>query len=327
MTVRRPTQGLKQGLTLAVTCSVLVVSGPAMAEDADSDTAAVEKDRSNPPPFRAPLDIVRAWNLNWRAFAADAMVFENRYVIVPRFDRRFPTSAGLSAISARGRLLAEVGDSADTAALRRRYRPPAEEVKLFGTTLPRLGLGQYGMIHSVEVLDVLGPTSMLVGELWLIDADAVRATMREEREEAERRNRELDRDAQELDFFVRASLANRQRDRAYRGPFRLEGFPTRGLSPGHRYRGPNLDGLHIIVAFVEVTETRRRRSRGRGVLIPVDTFVRSGGLTEAQFADLLDDRGLTPASFLHELRAARDADRSTAEDVILDRLLPPIPEG
>ncbi|MEM1213497.1 MAG: hypothetical protein AAGI68_14510 [Planctomycetota bacterium] len=313
-------------IALLAACGAWVIPHQAHAQDAEAHTADVEKDRSNPPPYRPPLSIARAWNINWKAFAADGMVFDNQYIVVPQFDRRYLSSAGLSMTTARRQLTAEVGDTADSAALRRGYRPPPEELQYYISALPRLDVGQYGSIHSVEVDDVLGPTSMVVSELWLIDADAVRAAKREEREVAEKRGRELDRDAQELDFAVRDRLSRQQRDRKFRGPFRLEGFPTRGLSPGQRYLGPDLDGMPVIVAYTELATSRFGRGRLRLVIMPVEAFVRRGGLTEAQFADLLDDRGLTPESFLEAVREARDADRASAEDQILDRLLPPPPD-
>ncbi|MEM6553165.1 MAG: hypothetical protein AAF750_13690 [Planctomycetota bacterium] len=311
---------------MLLACAGCFPSTLAHAQDADADTTAPDKDRTNPPPYRPPLSIARAWNVNWKTFAVDGMVFENQYILVPQFDRRYPSSAGLSLTTARRQLTAEVGDAADSAALRRGYRPPPEELQYYISTLPRLDVGQYGNIHSVEVDDVLGPTSMVVSELWLIDSDAVRIAKRVEREAAEKRGREIDRDTQELNFAVRDRIARQQRDRKFRGPFRLEGFPTRGLSPGQRYRGPDLKGLQVIIAYPELAKSRFGRGRPRLVIIPVDAFVRRGGLTEPQFADLLDDRGLTPESFLEALRDARDADRFTAEAQILDSLLPPPPD-
>ncbi|MEM6392225.1 MAG: hypothetical protein AAF797_05590 [Planctomycetota bacterium] len=314
------------GLAALLACVMLIPISVAHAEDADSATDAPEKDRSNPPPYRPPLSIARPWNLNWKTFAVDGMVFENQYIVVPQFDRRYPSSAGLSLTAARRLLTAEVGDTAHSAVLRRSYRPPVEELQHYVSTLPRLDVGQYGIIHSVEVEDVLGPTSMVVSELWLIDADAVRAAKTEEREAAEKRGREIDRSEQELNFTVRDRLSRQQRDRKFRGPFRLEGFATRGLSPGQRYRGPDLKGMPVIIAYAELAKNRFGRGRPRHVIIPVEAFVRRGGLTESQFADLLDDRGLTPESFLEALREARDADRLTAEAQVLDSLLPPPPD-
>jgi hypothetical protein len=304
-----------------------------------------------------PIDsrLRRAWAGNWRDFARSVAPFEDGYIVVPNYDRRTPSSLGMSERDAIEKLTETYTETTGIIRETRTWTPPREEAEAYANTLPKMDLGTYGYIHSVEVVEVLGPEQMLVKNIWLIDGDAVeRAYERElaELQMQERRNGRNNRGGPDARAVVDARYAMRlavveyQQNREFGQTCRLVGYDTRGLQPGQRYAGPRDEGFQVAVAkwdHVAVPaedeaqdqaeeDDRPRRSSRRSdepdpMLVLVDPLpVMRVNTTEEQFIEMLDKRGLKIVEFIELVRELREADRETSEELIFNELLPPKPE-
>lgn len=287
-----------------------------------------------------PIDsrLRRAWSGNWREFARYCAPFEDGYIAVPNFDRRTPSSRGLTEREAIEDLTQTYSESTGIIRQTRTWTPPREEAQAYANAIPDMDLGTYGYVHSVEVVEILGPEQMLVKNIWLIDSDALE---REYNREMARGRDSDDRDYRkkvQASFAQRLDANERQDEDEYEQTCRLVGYATRGLRPGVRYTGPDEEGFQIAVAKWDLPEVEepaegedrpRRSSRNKPdpVLVLIDPApVLRRSATEEQFIELLDQRGMKIVQFIELVREFREDDRETADELIFNDLFPDGPD-
>lgn len=290
-------------------------NGQREAADRRADDAAIE----DVP--RATLDRFR--NNYWR-YAQKSIRFEDDYVTMPVYDRRYPSSRGVTVLDALRELSREERRNIGGGLYRmERITPPRIEAEAYALILPRLAVGEYGYIHSVRVREILGPDEMLVEDLWLIDSQALTQAKRDMRDRLREQSRErVDTRAIDQQFEQRDRIAQQQRDRAFRNVVRIKGFPTRGLTVRERWYGPDDGGIQLAIVLEEQVQRSRTRTEERFVAIPVSWFERDE-LSEAQFIDLLAKRGYTIASFVEMMQEEMVRDSRTAHERIFLNLMPP----
>lgn len=284
--------------------------------------------------------VYRAWARNYRQFARYCGEFEGEFLVVPSYDRRTPSSRGLTIARATDELTETWRETINGISRNFMREPQREEVEAYATILPGVRTGTYGHLDSVEVVSILGPEEMLVTNLWLIDTDAVGEQYERDRRRARANDaRDIDDQLDEL-YRYRLELKERQEeDEVYEQTHRLVGYETRGLAEGVRWAGPEDEGLQVAVMRWEVPEAdaedddsgRRRRGRSRQqdprmVLINPGPVLR-GPLDERAMVRLLDARGYTIASYVELMRDVRERvrDRDEADLRLIKALFPPMP--
>ncbi len=214
------------------------------------------------------------WSRNWRDYASRVLLLEEGFAFCPSYDRRFPSSRGVTASD----LIRQS---------RRASQPtmPRAEAQAGAAALPRMEVGQYGYVDSVRIVEIRGPQEMLVDQLRLIDATELNAEVRAERIRLLRAGRDRRQIDQYIDalFGQRQELAARQRDRDWRQRLVLRGFPTADLQEGTEWNGPR-GGLQIAIAL-EPPEQQRRFRRDPMIAVRADMF--GEGITASQFVRML----------------------------------------
>lgn len=99
------------------------------------------------------------------------------YLIVPAYQSRCGSSRGIPAEDVRKKLATEYAWR-QGGKLERRTAPPDEEEVHAADALRSLDPGDYGWLHSVEVVKVLGARDLVVKDLWLADAKGAQADLR-----------------------------------------------------------------------------------------------------------------------------------------------------
>lgn len=279
-----------------------------------------------------PIDerVYRAFESNWRKYARFASKNEAGYIVIPDYDRRKPSSLGLTEGQALDKLTKTWEERAGNLVTKRSKSPPREEAEVYSTRLPGLAVGNYGWLHSAEVVQVIDGKQMIVRELWLVDhAELSEQYKKDEERSAKRNNGEPDTEELEFNYAMRAKMVTIQQDRdlGFTKTFRLVGYDTRGLRPGDRWDGPGGKGLQVGVVQWETPEPAeddRRRSRRvepRLVLTELDSAMRQT-LDEEGFKALLAERGTTVAAFVELMRVVREDERdSEAADARIVRSL------
>jgi hypothetical protein len=268
------------------------------------------------------------WRRNHGRFARACLPDgEGGYHVLPMYHRRYPSSVGMTVRGAKTELTRRVKEHmfGDGPLVQTRIiKPPDAEAEALAMPLPALEVGQYGYVHSVEVEEVLGPESMVVEDVWLIDEDAV-----EEAKRADERRAGNDDRAEaviEAMYAQREALIERQDEREFRrAELKLTGFKTAGAVAGERWAGPDGEGLQIAVVGYE-TYGSERRPEHRLLARPASDF--GEGISETQFIELLEQRGLTPTQFVELIMQEHRGmlDREQADRAVFVHLLPADPE-
>jgi len=271
------------------------------------------------------------WRRNYGRFARCVTKHDDRFIIVPFYDRRMDSTANITIPQARQLLTREHREAMfGEGSLKhtRIIRPPDAECEALAMSLRAMAVGEYGYLRSVEIVEILGPNDMIVEEAKLIDADALDKAEDADRDRLEREG--YDRNA--IDAYIgvtyaqRRALEERQDDRDFDEPFHLSGYATEGLKKKQRWFGPDDKGIHIALVGYEAYGESRRRQRHR--MVAIDPAVVGLGVDEATFVAFLAQRGMTPPRFvelLHdELTAARE--RDDADRAVFAKLLPVDPE-
>ncbi len=259
-------------LTAAACCIVAVSLGlsATYAEDAADEGEAVK--RIDVELSRSQVQAI--WSRNWRDYASRVLLLEEGFAFCPSFDRRYPSSRGITASD----LIRQS---------RRGSQPtmPRAEAQSGAAALPRLEVGQYGYVHSVRIVEIRGPQEMLIDQMRLIDATELNAEVRAERMRLLRAGRDRRQIDQYIDalFGQRQELAARQRDRDWRQQLILRGFPTADLQEGTVWNGPR-GGLQIAIAW-EPPEQQHRFRRDPMIAVRADMF--GEGVTASQFVRML----------------------------------------
>ena len=320
MTFVRARRALVMRLSFGISWATLSAAVLAAVVAAWGGVAVAVAQQVEGPPAAPEVDpwtrtrVAPLWERHWRRFAAKTIPFEGDFVSCPAFDRQFPSSAKVTPDQWRHdhsvrRRVGMGGALVQTQTV----TPPREEGEAAAMLLPEMAVGQYGHIHSVKVLRVLGPLEMLVDDVWLVDPEQVEAERdRMERDLRQKAGNNSDargeiNDRVDAAFEQRKAAAGRQRRGAFTDQARLVGFPTQGLEPGRRYTGPAGRPFQVAVLRAEdqmsrtgrTTSTRRSsssRARQQLVLGPALDF--TTGVTEHQFRAMIEKRGLTDAQFV-----------------------------
>jgi len=270
---------------------LLTLAAPALLRAAPTDRELTEH------------QIEALWKRYWKACAERCMKVEDGFGIVPRYDRRYPSSRGI-------RTFDFIRENKKTI----RYRfgasmwktesltPPPEEAEAAAESLPKIEVGQYGKIHSAEIVEVVGPEEMIVEEVWLVDADQLRDLRRDAHDSLPRDREQRDRLEQQLEFSFRErerlAEAQREMDDA---TIRVLGFDTKGLAEKQRWKSDRQkQGIHLAIVAEEQTESRRSRFSSRKsnrlIAVPID-WVHQRSLDEDQFLKLLESCGHDKVGF------------------------------
>ncbi len=262
------------------------------------------------------------WERHWRVYAQRCAEFEGEYLCAPEFDKRYPSSTGITVRQAEAELSEKVRVGGGGVVVTKTVKLPAAEAQAMALPIPKIKVGEYGFLASAEIDEVLGPRSMVVEDLYLIDPATYRRDYRADRAKARAAE---DSDAAEVAlayvYTHRDALVERQKDKRHKNiVLRLEGYPTDGLNPGDRWAGPKGQGFPVLIVRAEYYG-KQRRQKQRVVAVAVDDI--RWGLQEDAFIRLLEARGLTPSAFVDLImeRMAED-DPKTAQKRVFASLLP-----
>lgn len=314
-----PIQSVFSSIALALAALLFAPVQAAAAQDHD-------------PAEQARID--RLWNRYWRELAPFYVKQGESFVCVPGFDRRLPSSSGVTAADYKRQSAreAEYTDENGRTRTRTQVKPDAE-VNAAVQALPAVEPGAYGHILSGQIKEIVDDQTLILEDIWLIDARQVRtdkaeaeqAARREAWGEVENRFRDFrdgrrdrgDTIAQEAGnlmnyinwcFEDRQALADRQRDRVYnRTPWRVIGYQTRTLTEGNRW--PADQTLQLVIISVTDNEV---------LAIPAAKI--GTGLNELEFLDMLASRTITKAQFVDIYTEARRVERTEYLPVVLAQL-------
>lgn len=283
--------------------------------------------------------IDRVWNRLWREFAPFYVEHAGEFICVPGYDRRLPSSLGQSARDYIRENTKDVEYTDERGRDRvRTLTKPEDEAQAVVRAIPEIAVGQYGYIHSGNIRTITGEQSVRLNQVWLLDAGAIRDERKERMDQVvrdglgdiedairnrgrdERRNRgdniierrAAERDAIRWMYEDREALAQRQAARAFsRYQWEVIGYQTGRLTEGLRWPAGDAadDGLQLII--VDVTGTTV-------TAIPAQRI--GGGLSEIDFLNCLEDRGLTKAQFVEMVNEAKREDRRGYAALVLNQL-------
>ena len=177
-------------------------------------------------------DVQRLWERHWRVYAQRCAQFEDEFICAPGFDKRYPSSAGVTVRQVEAKLSEKIKVGGHGVVMTKTVRPPIAEAQAVALPIPKIKIGEYGFLASAEVVEVLGPKSMVVEDLYLIDPAVYKKDYRADRAKARQAE---DSDAAEASlayiYTHRDALIERQKDKRHkRIVLRLEGYPTQGLT-------------------------------------------------------------------------------------------------
>lgn len=269
------------------------------------------------------------WQRHWRNYARRCIKLNDLHFACATFENQYPSSRGVTTIALRQKASREftVRQGANVKS-KRTLVPPNEEIEAGAKSLPDLSPGQYGYIHSAQIVEITGPDEMIVANLWTINPADLMADREKEKEKLMKQGLEKGDVNDILDwmFQTREQLARQQRDRSFRQPVKLRGFSTVGLTKGDRWTGraADKDGVQIAIVGVESVEqeSKRRKPVVMNVAVPADLFVR-GISDEKQFLALLEARSFTREMFttlVQEAKRLHGTDDKAADAYIFDKL-------
>ena len=267
------------------------------------------------------------WRQHWKNYARRVIKLDDAFYACALYESQYPSSRGVTTIMLRQKTAKEITERFGTnAKVRRVINRPNEEIEAAASALPDIMVGQYGLVHSVEILDVLGPDEMIVGSMWLVDSEAVQKER--DKDEAKIAAAGIDRREAEavLDWMyeAREALGKKQREREYRGPFKVKGFSTIGLAKGDRWQGKEGKGIDFAIVGEAMHKTSKfsRREEAIPLLIPADAFKRNLA-DEKEFLAYLESRKFTKEMFLtlvNEEKKQNPKDDRLADSLIFQKL-------
>jgi len=286
------------GLMLCVACGT-----PALAAQAPMSEREVEA----------------LWSRYWREFAAHYVAFEDSYIQFPAMQRGATNSSGVDARDYERNNTHEMTfDDERGREQTELLRKPRAEVAVATKTLPALEPGAFGEIFSGKVAEIVDDTTVRLSGVWLFDPDAVaedreadREALRKEFwgdiEEAVRREWKGRSRIADKTFELREAVDWRfeERDAALRTQRRnggivmvLHGFKTSPMAETQRW--PSRGGVGVAVV-----KTQRREGFSAPEVHAIPLATARKGVTETQFAAMLEDRGLSRAQFVELVQETR----------------------
>lgn len=267
------------------------------------------------------------WERHWRVYAQKCAEFEGGFICCPAYDRRYPSSAGMTVRQAEAELAEKVKVRKANLVYTKTVKMPVGEAEAMANPIPKLAIGEYGYLASVEVVEVLGPTSVLVKDVALIDTAKLNRDYRADRERARQADdSDAADDLLEHMYEQRYALAEKQKQKAYqRAVMRIDGYMVQGLTVGERWEGPKGEGFQVMIVSREDYGNERRPKQRLVAVSPEKIRL---GLDEAGFIRFLASRGLEPASFVKRVMDTMAENRpDDAETIVFASLLTPLPEA
>ena len=256
----------------------------------------------------------RLWKQFWKDYAARCILFENRFVLIPNYDPKFPSSRNVS-----------VEECASPPA---GTRPPmiSEEAQAYAMAVPELSVGQYGYLFSGEVAKVFGPQDAVLRNVKILDDETVNKAYQAEsdkifskveefqRQTWERTRKNIDfetarhqfQDQLDAKYKQRKDLIHTQEQMGFDFQIHIKGFDTQKMISGARWSGPNGTGFQVAIIGVESFSEYSESHKQRLVAVPLERF--KTGLTEEQFKKMLTERHLSMAQLVDTVMAERRKD-------------------
>lgn len=204
-----------------------------------------------------------------------------------KFNRSHPSSRHetVSAVSKRLTVYKNVRDG--FVVRRIPVAPVPAEAQAVAMGLPGIEPGNYGYVHSAEVVKVVNDSEMLVRALWLIDYSAMmRASSGQDRTE-------------------RRKLYSQQ-SRYSRQPIRVIGHSTTGVTVGQRVGMNGNSGKPLQIAIIKVEPNPDTDSYIKTIPVAVTTDQLLGNtVDEKGFDQLIEKRGLTKTDLVNIVQQAR----------------------
>lgn len=261
------------------------------------------------------------WNTEWSIYASRYTKIDDEYYACAMYEPGFPSSSHVTAHTM-------VQRNSQTRTIRLsnnltrdiKISPSLSDAQAAVPALPSLDFGAYGHVHSVEVVKILGPSEMIVRQIWLIDADKLDDQIQKLKDKARDRssdNRSTVEAEIENNFMFRQQLVDhqsKQRDFRSQGVLLL-GYDTKRVKEDERWNGPEGEGIDIAIAGPKtIAYSRSSSSRPRDlelvVALPVKNF--KGRLTRDDFLKMLATRNLTLQQFIDMSTEEKKSDSDLA---------------
>ena len=147
----------------------------------------VAADKAAAPSTAAGVELELNWQKHWRNYARRCIKMGDSYYTCPLFTTTFPSSRGTTVQMVREKTAKEITERFGTnATIRKHLVRPTAEVEATAKCLPELAPGHYGLIHSAQVLEVVSADTMIVGDIWLVDAKEVETEKRADEDKLEK---------------------------------------------------------------------------------------------------------------------------------------------
>ncbi len=247
---------------------------------------------AKPPESPESAEVNAAWEAFWHAASGKAKVCGLGVVTLPPDAADFPSSLPLLRDMRQYDIAVAKADQAAANAL------------------PGLEPGDYGRLHSVEVVKVLGPTDLLVKNLWLYDLAQAPAAGKSHLQSTLEANQQTI----SQPFHDHARL------------FRLTGYPSATAREGQRFAGAPGMPMQVVVG---PRERPTKASRLEVTVLADLGEVAAHPLTGEDAKAMLARKGVTLKEFADWVKAAREKNPAIAQAAVLRRLLelrPPVNE-
>lgn len=297
-------------------------SPPDLYEDWEVDPSASSPKEEAPETQSASPAFQRKWTNFSRLIAKRFIRHEDSFIVIdydPLFDntsRELPTEVA-------SRLSRVVTERSGNMSVDRRITPPNSEIEAVTSSLREMCPGEYGMVHSWKIEQILGPEEMIVSSIWLIDADALKDEMQAVRRQSQSR------DDTSWFYEQRQQLASRQRGQGFKGYVKVLGIPTETARVGQRWLGVKPNGQIPIAVIAESQweqreKNKNRRQRGM-LLMPAERFKKH--LTETEFVELLSRHDITREQFVDKADVElRKGSKGLSDRLVAFVLTPPSSE-
>ena len=253
---------------------------------------------------------------------------DDRYMSLPSYNQRYPSSAGITSDQASENLAKTVETRVGNMVYPKRTPLSAEEADAVALPIPALEVGAYGYIKSCVVFKVLGPNEALVKDIQLIDPEPVKA-LADEAKKVRNIRSDLSTSAipgislstnnnQLAGLEHRMKLVDRQNDAKFRATIKLVGFNTSSMAEGSRWYGAKAvegkhDGIWIAIVRTDVLDPSRKTQKTR-VLTAVPTEKFNQPLNLEQFRAMLSKLSISEQQFVDlvvkEMKADSDSARA-----------------
>lgn len=317
---------------------VLVMAFLSLSASVAAQDAAPDPD--SPEAKREQARIDRVWNLEWRRIAAFYVKHDRQLIYVPGYDRRLPSSAGITpqAYQKENTLEQEYTDERGKERTRTLTKPDEDAVAA-ANALAEVAPGQYGYIHSGHIERIADDKTVELEDIWLLDAEAMSEEKEKLKEEARKRfaedvedsfrdafrgrggrregggvwrRRTAELESIDWAFEDREAAASRQRGRAFSSyTWRIVGYKTTNLTADARWPAGKAaeKGLQLVVAEVDGDTV---------IAYPAATVGRD--ITVLDMLNHLEARGMTTAQFVDMVTEAKRESREDYLAIVLAKL-------